>query len=75
MGRCLYGITDAPAHRKLTINPLMPVYWTFRLDEVARRVLYLDEMKATEDYGDVLRVVERFRSRLAATRPWQNMIA
>jgi hypothetical protein len=67
--------TSRTAGSTLWINPLMPVYWTFRLDAVARRVLYLDEMKATEDYGDVLRVVERFRSRLATTRPWQNMMA
>jgi len=38
-------------------------------------VLYLDEMKRTEGYGDVLRVVETFRHRLEHVRPWEDMMA
>ena len=53
----------------------MPVYWTFRLEQVARRVLYLDEMKATVEYGDVLRLIEIFRHRLEKLRPWEDMMA
>src|SRR5262245_36290058 len=34
----------------LFINPLMGLYWCFRLEPAARRVLYLDEMKRTESF-------------------------
>jgi hypothetical protein len=56
----------------LWINPLMPLCWCFRLDAVARRILYLDAMKQTEDYGDVCDGIELFRSRIAH-RPWQDI--
>jgi hypothetical protein len=67
--------TSRTSGSTLWINPLMPVYWTFRHEQVARRVLYLDEMKATEQYGDVLHLIKEFRSRLASVRPWQDMMA
>ena len=70
-----YHATSRTAGSTLWINPLMPVYWTFRLEEVARRVLYLDEMKTTVGYGDVLRLVEAFRHRLEKIRPWEDMMA
>ena len=45
----------------LWINPLMPVYWFFRLDTVAQRILYLDAMKNTYSYADINRTIARFR--------------
>lgn len=53
----------------------MPVYWTFRLEHVARRVLYLDAMKATDSYGDASGVIAAFRQKLDRIRPWQDMMA
>ena len=32
-------------------------------------------MKGTEDYGDVLRLIEAFRHRLERIRPWDDMMA
>jgi len=45
----------------LWINPLMPVYWFFRLDAVAQRILYLDAMKNTYSYADINQTIARFR--------------
>lgn len=70
-----YHATSRTSGSRLWINPLMPVYWTFRIEQIARRILYLDEMKATVEYGDVLRLVEVFRHRLEKIRPWEDMSA
>ena len=56
-----YHATPRTRYSKLWINPLMPVYWCFRLEAVAQRILYLDAVKATETYGDVQFVIRRFR--------------
>jgi hypothetical protein len=37
----------------LYINPLMTLYWCFRLDAVARRVLYLEALKQTQTVWEV----------------------
>ena len=38
---------------KLFINPLMGLYWSFRLESVARQNLYLDRIQNTETAGEV----------------------
>jgi hypothetical protein len=45
----------------LWINPLMPVYWWFRLDVLADRILYLESMKNTHSYADVNQTIATFR--------------
>jgi len=52
----------------LWINPLMAVYWCFRLGPVARRILYLDDVKRTRTFWDVIETVDAFRRRCPATR-------
>ena len=52
----------------LWINPLMAFYWCFRLGPVARRVLYLDEVKATRTAWDVIEAIDAFRRRCPAVR-------
>ncbi len=47
----------------LWINPLMTVYWFFRLEPVARRILYLDEVKATRNQWDLMEAIDAFRRR------------
>jgi hypothetical protein len=46
---------------ELWINPLMPVYWCFRLAPVAERILYREAMQTTESYSDVVSVIKQFR--------------
>jgi hypothetical protein len=52
----------------LWINPLMPFYWCFRLGPVARRVLYLDDVKGTRTNWDLVEVIDAFRRRCTAVR-------
>ncbi len=67
-----YHATFRTKGSKLWINPLMPVYWCFQLPQVAQRILYLDEMKETEDYMDVRAVITRFR-RTSNNRRWESI--
>jgi hypothetical protein len=52
----------------LWINPLMTFYWCFRLEPVARRLLYLDEVKRTQDYWELMQAIDAFRKRCTAIR-------
>jgi hypothetical protein len=73
-----YGNHHATArtqYSELWINPLMPVYWTFRLAPVAERVLYRAALKDTETYLDVVRTINQFRASCAAIRPRQPIPA
>jgi hypothetical protein len=53
-----YHATPRTRESKLWINPLMSLYWCFRLTPVAQRILYLAEMKQTDDYMDVMFLIE-----------------
>ncbi|MCC6417599.1 MAG: DUF1152 domain-containing protein [Gemmataceae bacterium] len=65
--------TDRTAGNELFINPLMALYWCFRLRPVAERILYLDELKKTETYIDVDDAIERFRLGCRDIRPWKDL--
>jgi hypothetical protein len=65
--------TARTAGSRLFINPLMPVYWTFHLDAVARRVLYLDALRQTQTWGDVTAVIAAFRASAGSPRPWAEI--
>ncbi len=65
--------TERTRGSQLWINPLMAVYWCFRLGPVAERIMYLEAMAATERYEDVTRVIKEFRSRCASIRPRQTI--
>jgi hypothetical protein len=69
-----YHATPRTAGSRLWINPLMTLYWAFRLEAVARRVLYLDAVKRTESWAEVNRVILEFRAR-CPSRPWRDMPA
>jgi hypothetical protein len=69
-----YHATTRTAGSKLWINPLMTLYWAFRLDAVARRILYLEAMKKTENWAEVNRVILEHRAR-CPSRPWRDMPA
>jgi hypothetical protein len=53
--------TQRTAGSTLWINPLMSMYWTFELNAVARRCLYLDKIKHTEGYMELTDVIKAFR--------------
>jgi hypothetical protein len=45
----------------LWINPLMTLYWCFRLEVVARRIRYLEAVKRTRTAWDVCEAIDAFR--------------
>ena len=47
---------------QLFINALMALYWCFRLDAVAERILYLKEIRETEVVRDLTIAIEYFRA-------------
>ncbi len=49
------------ARSELWINPLMPLYWGFRLDGVAARLLYRDVLEGTTSFAAVRNAIQSFR--------------
>ena len=58
---------------KLFINPLMALYWSFQLEAVAHRNLYLDLICNTDSAEQVALIIEKFRDSLPSTRPWTTI--
>jgi hypothetical protein len=58
---------------ELFINPLMALFWAFRLEHVARRNLYLDRIAQTTSYGELSLAIEAFRATLPKTRVWKDI--
>jgi hypothetical protein len=58
---------------KLWINPLMSVYWCFRLGQVSERILYREQLKASKNFDDVRRAIRDFRAQLSSLRPAQSI--
>jgi len=48
---------------RLFINALMTLYWCFRLDDVARRNLYLESVRDTETFRDLTVAIGHWRAR------------
>ena len=65
--------TERTFGSQLFINPLMSIYWCFRLDHVARRVLYLDGIRAIESYPELSAYIGRFRAQHGRTRAWREL--
>jgi hypothetical protein len=68
----MYGdhhATDRTEGSRLWINPLMPLYWCFRLGPVAERILYRTAMLETRSYMDINDTIAEFRRRVPAIRP------
>jgi hypothetical protein len=52
----------------------MAMYWCFQLRHVARRVLYLDQIRHLEGFFDVQIRIEQYRSQLTSSRrPWRDL--
>jgi len=66
--------THRTAGSKLWINPLMTLYWCFRLGPVARRLLYLDQIRETGTWQGIELALLQFRSECRGLiRPWVEM--
>jgi hypothetical protein len=58
---------------ELFINPLMTFYWSFQLEAVARRNLYLDLLGDTTTYQELSLAIETFRATQPKTRSWRDI--
>lgn len=65
--------TPRTRNSKLWINPLMPVYWCFKLQNVAERLLYRDALKSTETFDDVSGAIKEFRIACQNIRPREDI--
>ncbi len=65
--------TPRTRNSKLWINPLMPVYWCFKLSTVAERILYSEAMKDTVKYDEISGVIKEFRASCKNIRPRQEI--
>jgi hypothetical protein len=68
-----YHATSRTHGSTLWINPLMNMYWAFRLAGVAARCFYLDDLKKTRRYHEVNEVIGRFRATHTPIKPWQDI--
>lgn len=71
-GRGCFGDHHATARTRgstLFLSPLTSMYWGFQVDGLARRCLYLEQLKSTRTRGEVTAVVQGFRQSIKP-RPW-----
>ena len=66
-----YHATERTRGNELWINPLMSVYWCFRLQQVAERILYPAELKDTETFDEVITIISEFRNQCKTIRAWE----
>jgi hypothetical protein len=65
--------TDRTADSELFINPLMAFYWCFQLEQVARRVLYLDGVADIEGYVEFQGHIATFQRKCGPLRAWKDL--
>ena len=59
---------------ELFINPLMSLYWCFRLGPVARRIVYLPGETEVEGYLEFQAHIDRARAALGRPlKPWRDL--
>ena len=67
-----YHSTSRTYGSKLFINPLMAMLWTFRADDVARRLLYPAAIRETQTWNETGQIIHDFRSTIAR-KPYQEL--
>ncbi len=69
-----FHATSRTEGSELFINALMTLYWAFKLETVVQRNLYLDDIRNTETYRDVINAIQRYRARnIDNIKDWQNL--
>jgi hypothetical protein len=64
--------TPRTAGSELFINPLMAIYFGFRVDAIARRILYLDQIRDIESFFQTELAIARFRASIP-NRPMRSV--
>ncbi len=65
--------TQRTANSELFINPLMTLYWCFRVDSVAQRLLYLNDILHTQTSRDMTFAIDQFRDNLPERKDWLDL--
>ena len=65
--------TDRTADSELFINPLMAFYWCFQLEQVAKRVLYLEGAAEIDGYVEFQGHIATFQREFGQLRPWKDL--
>ncbi len=69
-----YHPTNRTRGSNLFINSLMSLYWCFKLDKVANRIMYRDKVIPTTTYTELTIAIETFRDEIHdKIRPWVNL--
>lgn len=58
---------------ELFLSPLMGLYWAFRLDSIASRLMYREEILESESIFELSLAIERFRDGLPSLRTRQTI--
>lgn len=58
---------------ELFLNPLMSLFWAFEVQTVARRNLYLDQIRQTQTYAELSLAIESIHSQQPKLRPWRTI--
>ncbi len=67
-----YHSTSRTQNSKLFINPLMAMLWTFRVEDVARRLLYPAQLRETQTWDETASVIGEFR-KTVARKPFEAL--
>ena len=59
-----YHATPRTSNSKLWINPLMYIYWGFRLESVIDQLLYYPLIRNTENIDEINNLIQLFRTRI-----------
>ncbi|MHC4224649.1 MAG: DUF1152 domain-containing protein, partial [Planctomycetota bacterium] len=65
--------TERTRGSQLYINPIMGLMWSFELEAVARRCLYLDDIKATTNRWEIDRAIHNHRQARGRVRPRMDL--
>jgi hypothetical protein len=69
-----YHATERTHGSQLFINPLMTLYWCFRLKAVADRILYLGDVLQTQTYQVLTLLIDKYRTtHQAEIKKWLNI--
>lgn len=65
--------TERTRGSELFINPLMGLYWTFNLTGIAKRNLYLEQIRNTQTYWELRSSIEVFRANHQGIKSWKGI--
>jgi hypothetical protein len=65
--------TERTAGSELFINPLMGLYWAFNVEGIAKRNLYLEQIRDTQTYWELRSIIEVFRANHIAIKSWKGI--